>query len=131
MDSSFILLQPMYSFALHNISPETPHTNWQCPQTERDYIRVAYKTNSRGYLIRDTVIYPTAHDIVKPLIEGPGIVQEWWKEPSKGEGTRGGKEREMEDTPSGEREHGNVCKMNQDDLEGTDVSDNQEDKKNI
>lgn len=79
--SSFILLQPMYSFAIHNISPETPHTNWECPVTERDKIRVAYKANDRGYLIRETVIYPPAHDIVKPLVEGPGNLLEWWKDP--------------------------------------------------
>ncbi len=78
VESSFILLQPMYSFALHDISPETPHTNWECPKTERDHIRVAFKTNGRGYLIRDTVIYPPAHDIVKPLVEGPDNVHEWW-----------------------------------------------------
>ena len=69
----------MYSFAVHDISPDTPHTNWECPKTERDHIRVAFKENGRGYLIRDTVIYPPAHDIVKPLVEGPGNIHEWWE----------------------------------------------------
>jgi len=69
----------MYSFAVHNISPDTPHTNWECPKTERDHIRVAFKENGRGYLIRDSVIYPPAHDIVKPLVEGPGNIHEWWE----------------------------------------------------
>ena len=82
VESSFILLQPMYSFAIHDISSDTPHTNWECPVTQRDKIRVAYKANNRGYLIRDTVTYPAAHDIVKPLVEGAGDVVEWWKEPS-------------------------------------------------
>ena len=78
VESSFILLQPMLSFAIHNISPDTPHTNWECPHTERDRIRVAYKSNNRGYLIRETVVYPPAHDIVKPLVEGSGNLVEWW-----------------------------------------------------
>ena len=68
----------MYSFAIHNISPDTPHTNWDNPVTERDHIRVAYRANNRGYYIRDTVRYPPAHDIVKPLVEGPGNLVEWW-----------------------------------------------------
>lgn len=71
----------MYSFALHNISPDTPHTNWDCPVTERDRIRLAYKDNDRGYLIRDTIVYPPAHDLVKPLTEGAGNLVEWWRVP--------------------------------------------------
>ncbi len=85
VESSFVLLQPMYSFAIHNISPDTPHTNWEHPVTERDNIRVDYKANNRGYLIRDTIMYPMAHDIVKPLIEGPDNVVEWWKDPNEAE----------------------------------------------
>lgn len=133
VESSFILLQPMYSFALHNISPETPHTNWQCPQTERDHIRVAYKSNNRGYLIRDTVIYPTAHDIVKPLIEGPEIVQEWWRDPSVGgrRGTGEGEEIEVDDILGGETKHESMCTVDRDEWEGIDASDNQEYKKNV
>ena len=80
-------MQPMYSFALHNITPDTPLTNWDSPITERDKIRVAYKSNNRGYLIRDTVVYPPAHDIVKPLVEGEGNLVEWWRGAGKkGEG---------------------------------------------
>lgn len=71
----------MYSFAIHNISPDTPDTNRECPVTERDKIRVAYASNNRGYHIRGTVIYPPAHDIVKPLVEGSGELVEWWKGP--------------------------------------------------
>ncbi len=86
MESSFILMQPMYSFAIHDISPDTPLTNWDCPVTERDKIRVAYRDNNRGYLIRDTIVYPPAHDIVKPLVEGEGRVVEWWRDGRGGAG---------------------------------------------
>ena len=79
-ESGFILLQPMYSFAIHDIGRETPHTNWDDPKTVRDRIRVAYKDNNRPYYIRNTVYYPTAHDLVKPLVEGPDNILEWWKE---------------------------------------------------
>ena len=81
-ENAFVLLQPMYSFAIHDIGEDTPKTNWACPVTVRDKIRVAYKENNRGYHIRDTVIYPAAHDIVKPLVEGTGEIIEWWKDPN-------------------------------------------------
>lgn len=74
----FVLLQPMYSFAIHNIGSDTPHTNWEDPKTVRDKIRVAYKESGRPYHIRDTLHYPMAHDLVKPLEEGHGQVVEWW-----------------------------------------------------
>lgn len=74
----FILLQPEYSFALKDLSADTPETNWDKPRTVRDRIRVAYKQHGREYLVRDTVYYPPAWDIVKPLtFDGP--VVEWWK----------------------------------------------------
>ena len=78
-ENGFVLLQPMYSFAIHDIGPDTPHTNWDNPKTVRDRIRVAYKENGRPYRIRDTLYYPMAEDLVKPLEEGPGNVVEWWK----------------------------------------------------
>ena len=78
----------MYSFAIHDIGEDTPKTNWECPVTVRDKIRVAYKENNRGYYIRDTVIYPAAHDIVKPLVEGTGEIVEWWKDPNAPEEER-------------------------------------------
>lgn len=77
--NGFVLLQPMYSFAIHDIGKDTPITNWDNPKTIRDKIRVAYKENGRPYQIRPTVYYPMAHDIVKPLIEGPGNVLNWWE----------------------------------------------------
>ena len=72
----------MYSFAIHDIGEDTPKTNWEHPVTIRDKIRVAYKENDRGYYIRDTIIYPAAHDIVKPLKEGTREIIEWWKDPN-------------------------------------------------
>ena len=80
-EQAFILFQPMYSFAIHDIGPDTPQTNWDNPVTVRDKIRVAFKENGRGYFIRDTIYYPAAHDIVKPLKEGVGKVVEWWRVP--------------------------------------------------
>ena len=78
--SGFILLQPMYSFVIHDIGYDTPITNWDNPKTARDRIRIAYRENGRPYHIRETTRYPMSHDIVKPLVEGPGNVLEWWKE---------------------------------------------------
>ena len=78
--NGFILLQPMYSFAIHDIGSDTPITNWDNPITVRDKIRVAYKANGRPYYIRETIRYPMAHDIVKPMVEGPSNVLKWWIE---------------------------------------------------
>lgn len=82
-ENAFILLQPMYSFAIHDIGDDTPLTNWDNPSTVRDHIRCAYKDNNRPYHVRDTLVYPPAHDIVKPLREGTGEIVEWWKDPSQ------------------------------------------------
>jgi hypothetical protein len=76
----FVLLQPMYSFKIHNIGSDTIHTNWDNPKTIRDKIRVAYKENGRPYHIRNTLYYPMAHDIVKPMEEGSDKLVEWWKD---------------------------------------------------
>lgn len=78
--NAFVLLQPMYSFVIHDIGNDTPHTNWSNPTTVRDKIRVAYKENGRPYYIRDIVVYPTAHDIVKPLVDNGTSLVEWWKD---------------------------------------------------
>ena len=75
----------MYSFTIHNIDHignDTSLTDWETPKTVWDKIRCAYKDNERGYYIRDTVVYPAAHDIVKPLQEGAGHVIEWWVDPN-------------------------------------------------
>ena len=78
----FILLQPMYSFVLHDIGKDTPLTNWADPKSARDRIRVAYKRSGRPYYIRNTIYYPTVHDIVKPVRDmednADNIIQ-WWK----------------------------------------------------
>lgn len=56
---------------------DTPYTDWDTPRTIRDRIRCAYRDAGRQYPIRDTVHYPMAHDIVRPL-EDNGHVIEWW-----------------------------------------------------
>jgi hypothetical protein len=40
LQDSYILLQPDYSFAWHDIGPDSKHTEWDNPQTMRDKIRV-------------------------------------------------------------------------------------------
>lgn len=91
----------MYSFAIHDIGKDTPKTNWEHPVTVRDKIRVAYKENNRGYYVRDTIIYPAAHDIVKPLKEGTGDLVEWWKDPdhpeAEGEEEEGKKDDDVDE----------------------------------
>ena len=79
VNNAFILLQPMHSFVTHNIDEDTPHTNWEQPITVRDKIRVAYKMNNRPYLIRNTVHYPAAHDIVRGMDSMSDKVLPWWK----------------------------------------------------
>ncbi|KAI8515457.1 hypothetical protein Bbelb_062700 [Branchiostoma belcheri] len=80
-ENSFVLLQPEESFLRHDIGTDTPHTDWEHPRTVRDQIRAAYRRAGRPYLIRDTVIYPPVHDIVKPLggATAPGDVVAWWE----------------------------------------------------
>ena len=102
-EQAFILFQPMYSFAIHDIGEDTPHTNWDNPVTVRDKIRMAYRENNRAYYVRDTVFYPAAHDIVKPLKEGEGELVEWWRDPNREEGEEEG-EGEEEEGEEGEEE---------------------------
>lgn len=84
-ESCFLLLQPMSSFAIHNVGEDTPTTNWDHPHTPRDRIRVAYRDNGRPYNIRNTVMYPQAQDVVKPLKDGESVVC-WWGELAEGKG---------------------------------------------
>ncbi|KAK3105295.1 hypothetical protein FSP39_021790, partial [Pinctada imbricata] len=77
-ENSFILLQPELSFALHDLSPDTPETNFEHPVTERDRIRKCYRDAGRGYRIPKDIRQPMAWDIVKPVNECDDIV-EWWK----------------------------------------------------
>lgn len=76
--SSFVLLQPEYSFAWHDIEPDTPVTQWDKPVTVRDKIRVEFKKHGRLYEIPETIFYPPALHIVRPLkITDPPIP--WWR----------------------------------------------------
>ena len=75
----FVLLQPELSFLRHNLTPDTPHTNWDNPRTERDRIRAAFNKAGRAYHIPHSVSYPTAHFIVPPLDPFSGHVVKWWQ----------------------------------------------------
>ena len=76
----FVLFQPELAFLRHNLSADTPHTNWASPRTERDRIRVAFRRADREYVIPDTVAYPTAHFIVPPLQPFSQPIVRWWQE---------------------------------------------------
>ena len=79
VDGCFVLFQPEYSFAAKNLPADSPVTDWDNPQTVRDRIRVAYRQAGRGYLIRDSLFYSPALDIVKPLHGESDDAIEWWK----------------------------------------------------
>lgn len=76
--SCFILLQPELSFALHDLSWDTPDTNYDNPTSERDRIRCAYMDAGRPYIVPRDITQPMAWDMIKPLTEHDPIVQ-WWK----------------------------------------------------
>lgn len=80
-DSSFLLLQPESSFLYHQLPADTPHTNWTAPQTIRDRIRANFRKKGREYEIPNTVLYPPAHHIVKPVDWKNSKVVEWWRRP--------------------------------------------------
>jgi FPC/CPF motif-containing protein YcgG len=63
-DICYILLQPEVSFFRHNIGADTPHTNWEDPQTMRDRIRCNFRQHQRGYFIPSTNRYPVAEMVV-------------------------------------------------------------------
>lgn len=77
-DCCFVLLQPELSFLYHDLSDDTPETNWDNPVTERDKIRVAYKKAGREYNIPPTIFYPMTDHIVMPLKIGDPLVP-WYK----------------------------------------------------
>ncbi|KAK7476804.1 hypothetical protein BaRGS_00031965 [Batillaria attramentaria] len=79
-DDCFILFQPELSFAQHDLPDDTPVTNWDNPVTVRDRIRTAFRAAGRSYNIRETILYPMAHDIVKPLFDDDPLVEWWLKE---------------------------------------------------
>ena len=76
--NTYILFQPEVSFAQYDLGRDTPHTNWDKPKTVRDQIRVNFRDAGRPYKIRESIYYPVAHDIVKPLNEFEGAVVEFW-----------------------------------------------------
>lgn len=76
--SSFVLLQPEYSFAWHNLESDTPHTNWDNPTSIRDKIRVEFRKHGRDYEIPESIYYPPALHIVRPLrVTDPPVP--WWR----------------------------------------------------
>jgi hypothetical protein len=77
INECFILFQPEISFLNKNIPFDTPDTNWADPKTVRDKIRVAFKNAGKKYLIRETVRYPMAYDIIKPISDDQQIIN-WW-----------------------------------------------------
>jgi len=76
---AFLLLQPELSFLRHKLPVDTPHTNWEEPKTVRDKTRVAFRKAGREYYIPDTIKYPAAEHIVKPLTDKEGAVIRWWE----------------------------------------------------
>lgn len=74
----FILFQPEVSFALKDITNYTSDTNWDRPITERDRIRVAFKSASQTYHIPGKK-FPIAYEMIKPMHEQDPVVR-WWSE---------------------------------------------------
>lgn len=74
----YILMQPEISFALHDLPPDTPETNWDKPVTIRDRIRIAYRNAGRPYCMKDAYFNPMSWDVVKPINKEDPIL-EWWK----------------------------------------------------
>ena len=75
---AFVLLQPEISFLLHNLPPDTPHTEWEEPLTIRDKTRVAFRNALRPYHIPSTTRYAMAEHIVKPLEDSGQSIVRWW-----------------------------------------------------
>jgi hypothetical protein len=78
VEECFILFQPEVSFAIHDLPFDTPYTEWLKPVTVRDRIRIAFKQSNRGYHIRNTVKYPMAYDIIKPIDNNSENIVRWW-----------------------------------------------------
>ena len=75
------LFQPMSSFARHKLPADTPAsaTEWDNPKTVRDKTRVAFKEAGRAYHIPETLPYPVAEHIVKPVEDNGENVVRWWE----------------------------------------------------
>ncbi|GFS06448.1 poly [ADP-ribose] polymerase [Elysia marginata] len=74
----YILFQPEISFAIHDLPPDTPVTNWDRPVSVRDKIRVAYREAGREYEAPMVARRPMVYDIVKP-VDAYDVPLEWWK----------------------------------------------------
>lgn len=77
-ENCFILLQPELSFALHDLTLDTPKTNYDSPVTERDRIRCAYMKAGRPYVVPSDLTQPMAWDMIKPITNDDTLIQ-WWK----------------------------------------------------
>jgi hypothetical protein len=78
-DTCYVLLQPDDSFARHNLTPDTPLTNWESPQTMRDHIRKRHRSQGQPYTIPKSASYPAADHIVKAEDNDSPVIQ-WWDE---------------------------------------------------
>ena len=63
-NTCYILLQPEISFLHNNVGEDTPHTNWENPQSIRDRIRCSFRKHQREYYIPPTNRSPIAEMIV-------------------------------------------------------------------
>lgn len=75
---AFLLLQPEASFAHYNLPPDTKTTQWTKPITIRDRARIAFAKAGRSYHVPDTLHYPVADHIVKPLVDDGVSIVKWW-----------------------------------------------------
>lgn len=73
----YLLLQPEISFAVHDLPPDTLHTNWSCPKTSRDRIRVAFEKVGRYYDPPLVLNEPMVYDIAKRVDPEDAVIR-WW-----------------------------------------------------
>lgn len=71
-------MQPDISFALHDLPPDTPETNWDKPVTIRDRIRIAFRNAGRPYCMKHAYFNPMSWDVVKAINKDDPVL-EWWK----------------------------------------------------
>jgi len=77
-DSSFVLLQPQYSFSIHDIGEDHP---WDDSQTTmRQKIRQKFKNAGRLYFVPKARFYPMAPMIVPPLKMDEALLR-WYVKP--------------------------------------------------
>uniref|UniRef100_A0A7S3KXU1 Uncharacterized protein n=1 Tax=Amphora coffeiformis TaxID=265554 RepID=A0A7S3KXU1_9STRA len=74
--SAFVLLQPEVSFYRHKLSADSPVTA-DPPKTIRGRTRLAFRNAGRSYHIPDTIHYPLAEHIVKPLRDDGKAIVRW------------------------------------------------------